>query len=329
VTTAAIQRLREKERDDGLYVFPTMFGQMATSSDFSVGPVRLLSRDRFQEEFGEAIDRRASDDRSGRRFVANWKKYSAPYDHFLTVQVERHEREMAWNAAREVAEFMLNLVRMGYGHYHTKYVRIGGEFILEMFSSQIVISKKMEVSFTSIDGPWGSHLQDNWADAFDEQLRPFAPLLSFVGSWIASGKDPSSPVLERFCYANALLSEAYSEPHDHVRIVRLMAALEALAVLQREDKAESLALRCAFVGCWGDEQLRGEILEAVRQAYTLRNQVVHGDAPAKSAVMRAFYGLEKHLSAIFVGFLDLLSRIHIEDKPQSIQHLRRIVKQKF
>jgi len=45
--------------------------------------------------------------------------------------------------------------------------------------------------------------------------------------------------------------------------------------------------------------------------------------------MRAFFGLEKHLLAIFVGFLDVLSRIQMADRPQSIQHLRRIMKARF
>lgn len=329
ITAGAAKRMRECKRSDGLYVFPAMFGRLATSSNFRVGPVRLLSQECFQQEFGEAINDVARGSQTDRRFVDDWRRYSASYDHFLTVEIERHESEMAWKAAREAADFMLNLVRMKYGHYHTKYVRIGGEFILEMSSSQIVISKEMEVSFTSINGPWGSHLEDNWVDAFDKELKPVAALLSFIGSWITSGNDPSSPVLERVCYANALLSEAYSEPHDHIRIVRLVAALEALAVLEREDKAEGLAVRCSIVGSWGDGQLGAEILEAVRKAYRLRNEVVHGDAPSKSSVMRAFFGLEKHLLAIFVGFLDVLSRIQMADRPQSIQHLRRIMKARF
>lgn len=55
-------------------------------------------------------------------------------------------------------------------------------------------------------------------------------------------------LLDRLRYANTLIAEAFSEPHDRIRLVRLVAALEALAVLHREDKAEGLAWRCAFAG---------------------------------------------------------------------------------
>jgi hypothetical protein len=289
-----------------------------------LGPVTLVAKDRFQAEHGEAIQSLARGDKLDRSFVAEWRLYTRRYDHFLTVNIERHENEMAWSAAYEAAEYVLNLIRMRFGYYHTRNIKRGGGYVQEQFSSRIVVNKGGDIGFTSQGGPWGSHLDDEWMTHLDDALGDFAGLLSDLGSWLASGDDPASPILERLRYANGLMSEAYSEPHDHIRLVRLIAALEAMALLPREEKAENLARRCSIVGNWDDSELEKDIFAAVKEAYRLRNAVVHGDAPTATAVMEAFLGLERHLLAIYLGFLHFHASIHNTCRPQSIKHLRRL-----
>jgi hypothetical protein len=48
----------------------------------------------------------------GGKAVAEWSTYSERYDHFIVVEVRGHETEMAWKTAREIAEYVLNLIRM-------------------------------------------------------------------------------------------------------------------------------------------------------------------------------------------------------------------------
>ncbi|MBS0232537.1 MAG: hypothetical protein JSR99_03515 [Proteobacteria bacterium] len=325
VVAGADKRIAELERDDGLYVLPLVFAPRAKESCFQVGPVTLMSKDCFKAQHGDAIRQRTDGLAHDRKFVAEWRAYSGRYDHFIAVAVEKHEAKMAWAVAREAADYMLNLIRMTFGYTSTRNIKIGGGHVQEQFHSTIMISKSGNVLFSSQSGPWGSHFDDRWMDRLDKELGASARLLSNFGSWITSGKDPGSPVLERLLYANSLLSGAYSEPHDHIRLVRLISALEALALVPPKQKAESLARRCSQVASSGDTTLRDSIFAAIIEAYRQRSAVVHGDAPSVTAVMEAFLGLERHILAIYMGFLELHARVYNKTRPQSIKHFRRAV----
>ncbi|WP_271585708.1 hypothetical protein [Bradyrhizobium sp. CCBAU 53415] len=182
---------------------------------------------------------------------------------------------------------MLNLIRIKFGYYHMDDVRVGNGFVWE--TSQVYFNKAGSPNFSLSKGPWASHLDDCWADLLDDDFGPDANLLASLAMWMVSGDDPSSPVLERLRYANTLIAEAFSEPHDRIRLVRLVAALEALAVLAREDKSQGLARRCAFAAGWGDCSRAMQITEDVQYAYTVRNAVVHGDGPDSEEAISAFY----------------------------------------
>ena len=142
---------------------------------------------------------------------------------------------------------------------------------------------------------------------------------------MASGDDPHSPVLERLRYANALIAEAYSEPHDRIRLVRVVAALEALAALPREEKSQTLALRCAHAGGWADCSRAIEIVDDVSNAYAARNAIVHGDAPDNDDAISAFYRVERHLACIYVGFLHVYAKIQRRYRPTHARHIRRAI----
>lgn len=138
---------------------------------------------------------------------------------------------------------------------------------------------------------------------FDQDLRSMAPLLASFVSWLASGRHLGSPTVERLRYANLLIAEAYCEPSNYLRLVRLISALEAMAVIRGMDKAHELAVRCASVGGWSECDTANEIYDAVRNAYHWRNMVVHGDAPAEADVRKAF----SSWSATLFGFLSAFS----------------------
>lgn len=317
------------ERDDGLYVLPVVFGPKAKESFFRVGPVSLMSKDRFGDEHGEAIRQRATGSAQDRKTVAAWRAYSRTYDHFIAVKIDKHEAAMAWEVTREAADYMLNLIRMTFGYRRTRNIKIGDGYIQEQFRTTVVFSKSGQPLFSSTSGPWGSHLEDQWMADLDGELQGAARLLSSFGQWIVSAAEPGSPVLQRLLYANALLSEAYSEPSDPIRLVRLISALEAMAVLPGDGKRKNLSDRCARVGGSGDSTLQNEIRNSVENAYGQRNAVVHGDAPPHTTVMDAFVALERHILPIYVGFLKLHACIYKRCPPQSMRHFRKLVKAHF
>ncbi len=324
VIAGATKRLAETRRSDGLYVIPVCFAPSATKTSFRIGPAAILARAVFEEKHRASIEAElAKADSISTKAVAEWSSYSARYDHFVVVQVDGHEYEMAWKAARDVAEYILNLIRIKFGYYHTDDVRVGNGFVWETSQVRVYFDKAGSPNFSLSIGPWASHLDDCWADLFDDDFGPDANLLASLAMWMASGDDPSSPVLERLRYANALIAEAFSEPHDRIRLVRLVAALEALAVLTREEKSEGLARRCAFAGGWGDCGRALQIIEDVQHAYTVRNAVVHGDGPDNEDAISAFYRLERNLAPIYLGFLRLHAKAQQRYRPTHVRHIRQ------
>jgi hypothetical protein len=324
VIAGATKRLEKWERSDGFYVILVCFAPSAKNTRFRIGPAIILAKAMFQCDYGAAISAQTADpDSFGSQAVAEWSSYSEPYDHFVIVEISGHETEMAWKAARDVADYVLNLIRMKFGYYHMDDVRIGNGFIWETTQAQVYFDKTGSANFRLSRGPRASHLDDNWVQHFDEDFGSETCLFGSLASWMASGDDPMSPVLERLRYANALIAEAFGEPHDRIRLVRLVAALEALAALPREEKSEKLAWRCAFAGGWTDCGRAVQIVDDILYGYTIRNAVVHGESPDDEDAISAFYRLERHLARIYIGFLHLYAKIQRCYRPIHVRHIRR------
>jgi len=323
VVADAVRRIAELPRVNGSYVVPVCFAPSAKKTGFKIGPAQILSRKRFDEDYEKAIAIEASDEHFGARAVREWTTYAQRYDHMIVVEVDGHERSMAWRTARDVAEYVLNLIRIKFGFSYTDDVRTGYGFVWETSRVSVYFDDQGSANLSLSYGTRASHLDDSWMDHFEEDFGGDKMLLSSLASWMATGDDPTSPVLERLRYANALIAEAYSEPHDRIRLVRLIAALEALAVLSREEKADSLAWRCAFAGGWGDCGRAVQIVDDVLHAYRVRNAVVHGDSPDNKVAIEAFYRLERHLARVYIGFLHFHAKVQRFHRPSHIRHLRR------
>lgn len=321
IADKATYALRGLPRDDGTYVFPIVFAPRARASDFRIGPIRIVSKEIFLSEHSGAFCRESEGDET-RRQLADWMEYVAGYDHFVTVDMRGFESEVAWTLAREAGEFALNLIRMLFRRYHTDDIRIGNGFRWEIKQSAVRITPDGAAFFSSSRGPWGTHLDDLWTKHFDDNLGQYSQMLASYAHWLTAGIDVRNPVYERMRYATQLIAEAYAEPHDHIRLVRVVSALEALSLIHGAEKAHSLGLYCAYAGAWGDGGKACAIYDAVRNAYTLRSAVVHGDAPTASQVRGAFVRLEEHLLEIYLGFTCLFARI-LKASPQSVSALRR------
>ncbi|MER2535765.1 MAG: hypothetical protein ABTQ31_11440 [Rhizobiaceae bacterium] len=323
VIAGAMKRLAEVPRADGSYTIPICFAPAAKKSRFRIGPVAILSRAEFEQEHGDAIEKIAADSGwFGPKAVGEWSLYSKKYDHFILVDIRKHEADMAWKAARDVAEYALNLIRMRFGFYHTDDVRVGDGFVWETKRVKVRFEETGAANFSLSNGPLASHLDDGWMDHFDSDFGGEATLFGSLALWMASGDDATSPVLERLRYANTLIAEAFSEPHDRIRLVRLVASLEALAALPREQKAENLAWRCAYAGGWTDCGRAVQIVDDVSHAYRVRSAIVHGDGTSNDEAISAFYKLERHLSHIYIGFLHLYAKVQHRYRPKHIRHVR-------
>lgn len=317
--------LRSHKRDDGIYVFPVDFASRATTTDFRIGTARILSKSLFDAEMIDAWNHFHSiGDRNIDDSIAKyWHEHSGAYDHVITVDITGYEEEMAWPAARDAADTMLNIVRMFFNYNAMDNVRIGDGLALPRQRSTLRLTSDRDICLSTSFGGGGSHLQDGWERVFSEELRGFAPLLSLAVSINVQNDGRPNPTLERLTYFNRLIAEAYCEPHHPIRLVRLVAALEAISMIGSKDKAHSLAHRCGSIGGWSNPRHYCEIYDAVRTAYHWRSSVVHGDAPRENEVLRAFYGLEKHLLGIYLGMLWMHTDIAQINTSRSIRTLRR------
>lgn len=324
IVARAKSNLAAHPRDDGLYFFPVVFAHQAKATDFRVGAARIAARSVLEAELAEAWARHdAAKDEWARRLGEDWKKHSQRFDHYIVVEVNEHEEKMAWVAARDAAECLFNLIRMFFGYDTMDDVRIGDGFIWQETRSTMRITRDGFICLSTSLGGGVSHLKDDWVEPFDEHLRHFARLLADVVTWHTVQDGRPDTLFERLTYFNRLIAEAYCEPHHPVRLVRLIAALEALTVIAAQDKAHNLAHRCGCTGGSGDPARYCEIYDAVREAYRWRNAVVHGDAPPHAEVMRAFRQLERHLLDIYLGLLSLHAGIANAVRPRSIKALRR------
>ncbi|MES1197368.1 MAG: hypothetical protein ABUL55_01975 [Pseudomonadota bacterium] len=328
VVAKAEKAIREMKTDDGLYVMPVEFAPKAKNTDFRIGSARLVAKDLFEVEHAASLRDRAVSDRGSMASVLykDWVEYVGRYDHVITVELTGFHKGLAWATGREVAEFVLNLIRLVFGYSATKDIRLAGGYAREHRSANMRVSSSGEILFSASRGWPGANFDDEWAHHFDDRLAPFQPLCASFASWLASGRDPTDAVLERLRYANQLIAEAYSEPHDHMRVVRLIAALEGLALVAGKDKADTLAYRSACVGGYGgDPGYALEIYEAVREAYAVRSEIVHGDGPNPKRVATAFRRLERHAAGIVFGFLDLFAKVRARQHIQSVASLRHAV----
>jgi hypothetical protein len=313
-------------RDDGLYFFPLVFAYGAKETDFRVGVARIVARPVLEAELADAWARHDERDNDfSKRLSEDWKNHSQSFDHYIVVEVNEHEEKMAWVAARDAAECLFNLIRMLFGYDVMDDVRIGDGFIWPETQSTLRLTHDGFICLSTSFGGGVSHLRDDWVEPFDSYLRHFSRLLADVVTWHTVKDGQPDALLERLTYFDRLIAEAYSEPYHPIRLVRLVAALEALTVINATDKAHNLAHRCGCTGGNGDPARYCEIYDAVREAYRWRNAVVHGDAPSHDDVMRAFRGLERHLLNIYLGLLSLHAGIANAVRPRSIKALRREV----
>lgn len=92
-------RVDKQNRADDLYVIHALFAPKAKNSDLKIGPVRILSKEKFLAESNTALVREEESTGGGKwarsRFVADWEKYSERYDHMVMVEVSGCERDWA------------------------------------------------------------------------------------------------------------------------------------------------------------------------------------------------------------------------------------------
>ena len=228
IVAKAAANLHAYRRDDGLYVFPVMFAKQAMTTNFDIGAARIVAKPIFEAELADAWklhDLEEDKHGIGFRLAEDWRQHIAEFDHFIVVTMEGFEEEMAWTAAMDAAQMLLNILRMYFGYQTMDDVRIGNGFIWQNKRSSLRLTKQGHICLSSSFGGAGTHLESGWEVAFVQNLSSFAMLLATTVIWPTINEGRPDPMFERLIFFNRLIAEAYSEPHDPIRLVRLISAL--------------------------------------------------------------------------------------------------------
>ena len=302
---------------------------MAKNTDVSLGPVRLLSKDVYEHEFADRLATEAAalaeKEKREQWQYDEWAKFLEKFDHVVLIQVNGYEDEMARRAGRDAAELFLNLFRLNVVFRDGARIRLVSDYSPLLTQSSMRLCSDGRFCLGYRRDTTGVHVKEGWAEDFMTTYGPYHDMLASLAARLVAGARPTDPLIERIRYANQLITESYLEPYQRIRLVRIISALEALTVLPRRAKAETLAERCSAAGSMGCRAQEEEIKKHMRAAYKLRSDVVHGDAPDEGAAAKALSELEPFLLTIVVRLISMLCYTQNKVKPQSIKLLRNAI----
>lgn len=310
--------------------FPAFIGSRGEEIDIRLGAARIMSRDVFERDFEAHIPRLDPTTSNLFRFGAdlseNWRQLYDDYPYIISVQFKEYEEKMVEGAARSVAEFLLNLIRIMLPHHQALRVRLSGERRPETQTAFLGVSDDGTTFGKSSQGVEGAIIPDNWPDEFLYNISPAKHMITTIIDQLISGKPLNFPVIQRVHFADQLIMEAYQDPSPIMAIVKLVSALEALAVLTSKDKKKAtLELRCALAGGGGNSDTVRSIRQAIGNAYRARNEIVHGDAPEHDAAINAMNELHAHILEIVLNLWGVLISIDNVHRPNDAKALAKRV----
>ena len=337
VVKRAAAALHDTKTFSGNCFFPAFITHSDEAINLTFGPVRIVSRDIFDAEYSRLIDdqilraTKSNGDRDAplARILNGWKTQSEPYAFMVIVTIKDFEQSIARPVARQAAEFVLNLLRLMAPHRMGPRIRLAGDSKPETEQAFLTLTDDGVLGGIFSQGGEGAILPDDWSDALLRNIGDAKPMIDALADRLVCGDPFTDPVIERIRYADQLFTEAFQDTSPRQALVKIVSALEALCVLPRDEKSRTLQLRCALAGSRGDPDYIRAVRACVANAYRVRNDVVHGDAPELHEAANAIADLQLHLFHIVLHLWKLLVWVHNTKKPQSIRALRRELKLAF
>ena len=310
-------------------MYPVYLSRRATIGEFKLGKSVILPKEKFYSDYYEPAKAKSggADNHDG-HLISGWEEVADKADHFILVPLSGFELQKGQARGRVVANIFLNVLRLFMGLYHCEGLRLAGDFEFRERGAHLIIQEGPQL-YISTSYAWrGTHASEEWFEKFKKECAPVKFMVGTLCDLIASGDMPDSPAVKRIEYAHVLLAEAYSEPNDLIRVVRLCGALEALALISGTAKKHALATLSAHAASYGDEQYYSEVFQRVTKLYDIRNSVVHGDYPSDSSARGAFERIDPYLFLVIMRLTARIVICHNQDNPKSVRILRKKAKQR-
>lgn len=333
VIDGTIDILMSKLQDCRLYLFPVLLTHETQPFDVELGCLRIGDLKSFRDAHIRQEDNELNEGECDfeSKYQEAWDKVEHRAKHLIVITVDGYELSMGEIAARNAAEFFLNLVRLSFSWCSDKNVKI-----LEVNYEPILMPTLV---FDNETKPVSRTLSYGGSDILPVRGEDSMEVIKLLSSYsyvteiiigIARGASSKSIVLRRIEYASFLIKTAYEQTSVRLALVNFVAALETLACLDDEDsKKKTLANRCSILLKDTSDKEREIIFAAVEQAYDARNAVVHGDAFHERDYYKTLRKLEPCLHLVVLSAIDLLCYIELNYKVNSAKKLRRLMSNYF
>ena len=321
----------EAEQIEATYYFPIVFSQNPSKFSEAFGPLTFGSSDGLAEIIEGVSHNRDNSDSWNDLFAEAWDSVLKRAKHYAAVSIHGFDAQSGRAAGQSAVEFWLNLLRMSFKWDGQAKVFTLASSITHLRTPSLVVTKAGDPHQT-LAGPRSEYIPLRGGDD-EEVVKSLTPDRNLIGSIIqgmTNGSLSKSAALRQIDYASFLISSAYAQTSVRIMLVNVVSALEALACLKGNGKSEQLSNRCKSIPYGLSDEDRETVEKAVRQAYTARTDVVHGDAHEERQYWLKDRALEPWLLPLILNFSGLLASFESKNNTSpDIGGLRQLFKAHF
>ena len=321
----------EAEQIEATYYFPIVFSHNPSQFSEVFGPLTFGSSDKLADILSSLSRNRDNDDRWNDLFGEAWDSVLGRAKHYAEVSISGSDAQCGQAAGQRAVEFWLNLLRMSFKWDGQSKVFILGRSVTHLRTPSLILTQNGD-PLQTLAGPRSEYipLRDGDDEEVVKSLTPNKNLIGSIMQGMTNGSLSKSAALRQIDYASFLISSAYAQTSVRIMLVNMVSALETLACLKGNGKSEQLSNRCKSILYGVTDEERETIEQVVRQAYTARTEVVHGDAHEERQYWLEFRALEPWLLPLTLRFSGLLASFETENEiSPDIKELRRLFKSHF
>lgn len=340
------------------HVLPCILSHSTSRFEFSIGPVRFITTERFLEEYDADLVRYTQ--RTKRRWIWNdkmrirrgipepfpprnskkWprleiervagavesdaRRYYSSYKWVAIVRVEDFDPNTSDQIAKISVETALNLLRLFLGAAHADDFRLGGNFRLEEKTSKIVKPKDGQLQIHFSRRSEHAIIDEDWIDIiFRDGDGYWITAAGGLIRWYQHSE--RLPIIyRRLLDALYWYGEGVAEPYSHAKIIRYSNALETFLGTRDQRLSEQISVRAAYF-C-ADDVFSEAITwyKKVKAIYNLRSRLVHGDiSPFDRSIGESVGDMEQIVRRVLLVGLQWTMWLAHQDPAMSVKRLHK------
>ena len=317
------------------YFLPCTITSQNEPSEFSIGPVRFLRRERFSELYGERlrqetsrtteelIERWSSAPRTSNRSVAEMKRDAESWATYLAQRLQEFFATCDWvacvtiapaddtaskEAAQRTVQAGLDLLKLLVGSQHSVDLRRGEAAVSPGEVAQLFSDPGGRFHITVGRGYRGIVAPQGWVSQIAARGKIYIEAGAKLLDQLSAAMAPTG-LSARFLDALHWFGDATVEASPASALTKFVFALERVAVLDRDDKVADAVSNLSALFWSGQGEPIWEWTKRARAVYDARSDLAHG---AKSPFDREIASVSAEAGRIasmtLLGILQIISR---------------------